>query len=134
MSSAWSFKDPDDLELETPDGDCVYVCGSGERIMYGAGKGEADNLVYYVNVGDYQRAIDVLRKYKDSSVTGWGHQLLADLENYMLKSTPDPVASIDEADSFGIGQPNRKSTKQWEPDTPDPDVDLMKSIRDACHR
>ena len=39
-----------------------------------------------------------------------------------------------DVDTFGIGQPNRKSTKEWEPDTPDPDVDLMKSIRDACTR
>ncbi|MFG1501694.1 hypothetical protein ABMA70_15920 [Halobacteriovorax sp. XZX-3] len=112
----------------------MYVCGSGERIMYGADKGEADNLVYYVNVGDYQLAIDVLRKYKDSSVTGWGHQLLTDLENYMAKHDTHMLADPLESDTFGIGQPNRKSTKQWEPDTPDPDVDLMKSIRDACHR
>lgn len=39
-----------------------------------------------------------------------------------------------EADTFGIGQPNRKSTAEWEPDVPDPAVDLMKSIRDACTR
>lgn len=53
---------------------------------------------------------------------------------------PDPLeeavdAILDnEADTFGIGQPNRKSTAEWEPDVPDPDVDLMKSIRDACTR
>lgn len=48
---------------------------------------------------------------------------------------PEMEAIIeDEADTFGIGQPNRKSTKEWEPDVPDPDMDLMKSIRDACTR
>jgi len=39
-----------------------------------------------------------------------------------------------DVDTYGIGQPNRKSTNEWEPDVPDPDVDLMKSIRDACTR
>ncbi|MFG1501707.1 hypothetical protein ABMA70_15985 [Halobacteriovorax sp. XZX-3] len=111
----------------------MYVCGSGERIMYGADKGEADNLVYYVNVGDYQRAIDVLRKNKDSAVTGWGHQLLTDLENYMLKK-PNAVTDTTESDTWGIGNKPHAKVKQWEPDTPDPDVDLMKSIRDACSR
>lgn len=46
----------------------------------------------------------------------------------------DENYALDTGDTFGIGQPNRKSTKEWEPDTPDPDVDLMKSIRDACTR
>lgn len=43
-------------------------------------------------------------------------------------------AILDTMDTYGIGQPNRKSTNEWEPDVPDPDVDLMKSIRDACTR
>jgi hypothetical protein len=46
----------------------------------------------------------------------------------------EEMEAILELDTYGIGQPNRKSTKEWEPDTPDPDVDLMKSIRDACTR
>lgn len=37
-----------------------------------------------------------------------------------------------EQDTFGIGKPGAKSTKQWEPDEPDPSVDLLKSIRDIC--
>lgn len=37
-------------------------------------------------------------------------------------------------DTFGIGKPGTKSTKSWEPDVPDPSVDLMKSIRDISDR
>ena len=40
----------------------------------------------------------------------------------------------DQDDSFGIGKPGRRSTKGWEPDVPDPSVDLMKSIKDVCDR
>lgn len=47
-------------------------------------------------------------------------------ENYALDA--------DAPDTWGIGNKPHAKVKQWEPDTPDPDVDLMKSIRDACHR
>ncbi|MFG1501691.1 hypothetical protein ABMA70_15905, partial [Halobacteriovorax sp. XZX-3] len=97
--SAWEIKDPDEMQLETPDGNQVFVCGSGWRIMYGADAGAADDLVYYVNTGDYQRAIDVLRKYKDSAVTGWGYSLLTDLENYMAKHDTHMLADPLESDT-----------------------------------
>lgn len=49
------------------------------------------------------------------------------------EAPPKHDDSID-ADTYGIGQPERKSTAHWEPDTIDPEVDIMDSIRQACGR
>lgn len=130
-----------------PNSDCVtahYIQNGDEvgRIMYGAGELEADALVAAVNAGHWRTALDIMKAHP-LYITGNGSDLMAKMEHQLASSPvydPDPLeeaveAILDnEADTFGIGQPNRKSTAEWEPDVPEPDVDLMKSIRDACTR
>lgn len=116
-----------------------------------------DDLAYLINRGQWQKIVDLLDKQNRKGIVNAGKRLYNEMKdeiargvnrNFQPQFAAPPTgripaddevveemeAILDTMDTYGIGQPNRKSTKEWEPDTPDPDVDLMKSIRDACAR
>lgn len=108
--------------------DTVYatVLGGEQPIMYGAGRGAALSFQRAFNAGNYSIALSILKAHP-AELTGWGEYV----RDKLAVLRPNHDDAIGE-DSFGIGAP--AAPKQWEPDVPDPSVDLMKSIRDACTR
>ena len=60
-----------------------------------------------------------------------GEEAYHSLSKFVIVSQHN--TSADEQDTWGIGREYRAPRKEWTPDVPDPSVDLMKSIRDACN-
>lgn len=136
----------------------VYgVDWDGTLVFQNLTENDADALVVWINqvantetVKDLDVATWLVRNLDDSQLLYEGTSLIAKLcvetgHKYSIihHAITDPSdAFVDDEwcddhndqDTFGIGKPGAKSTKGWEPDVPDPSVDLMKSIRDISDR
>lgn len=112
--------------VESHDTVTAHVAGDVYALMYGAGRGAALSFQRAFNAGHYSVALSIL-KANPKHITGWGEYVCEKLAE--LRPNHDDYIG---EDSFGIGVP--AAPKQWEPDVPDPEVDIMKSIRDACTR
>ena len=91
-----------------------------------------------------QQAVKVIREMRDDydadglaryfeGIKVHSFQFITPFASYIAEELNNnhPEATVDnEIDSFGIGAPGKKSTKAWEPDEINPDIDTSKRISD----